>query len=213
MSNPPHETLTLYAYPPSSYCQSVRMMLAECGLEARIVEIDPFAGTDATPHPFHAVPVLEEEGLQLYETAAILRYLDAAHADGRFTPGDPRSLARMAQVEGIADSWGYWPLVRQVYGERIFAPLDGKRPDEAIIAEGLERARRVLSALDDIAEEGLVLSGRVLTLADVHLAPMLGFFAATAEGKEMLAGHPALQGWFDAMARRQSYRSTSPLTT
>lgn len=211
MSNPPQARLTLYAYPPSSYCQSVRMMLAECGLEARIIEVDPFAGTDAIPHPFNAVPVLEEGDFRLYETAAILRYLDAAHAGGRFTPSHPRALARMVQVEGIADSQAYWPLVRQVYGERIFAPLEGERPNEALIAEGLERAPRVLAALEDIAAEGLILSGKALTLADIHLAPMLGFFAATPDGAKMLAGYPALRGWFGTIAQRQSYRGTSPL--
>lgn len=211
MSNPARTDVTLYAYPPSSYCQSVRMMLAECGVSPNVVEVDPFGGTGPNPHPFKAVPVLEEAGFAIYETAAILRYLDAAHAGGRFTPGEPRALARMAQVQGIADSQAYRPFVRQVYGERIFAPLEGETPDEGQIAEGLVHARAVLAALEQIAAEGLVLNRRALTLADVHLAPMTGFFAATPEGAAALAASPALASWFDWVSARESYRRTSPV--
>ncbi|MDK3017678.1 glutathione S-transferase family protein [Pseudodonghicola flavimaris] len=211
MSNPQTADVTLYAYPPSSYCQSVGMMLAECGIVPRVVTVDPFGGSGSIPHPFGAVPVLEDGSFALYETAAILRYLDAAYAGGRFTPAAPHALARMAQVEGIADSQGYRAFVRQVYGERIFAPLEGERPDEAVIAEGMVAARAVLAALEAIAAEGLVLTGSALTLADVHLAPMMGFFAATPEGAAALASHPALSAWFGAIAGRRSYRETSPL--
>ncbi|MDU9004139.1 glutathione S-transferase family protein [Sedimentitalea todarodis] len=106
--------LTLYAYPPSVYCQIVRMALYQLRLTAQIVEVDPFTGTGPNPHPFGLVPTLNDDDFQLTETAAILRYLNTQYAGGRLSPDTPRAIARMVQVQSIVDSQAYWPLVRMV---------------------------------------------------------------------------------------------------
>jgi len=49
------------------------------------------------------VPVLEHDGFVLYETAAILRYLDRVLPDPRLTPADARRAARMDQLMSIND--------------------------------------------------------------------------------------------------------------
>lgn len=199
--------LILYAYPPSVYCRIVRMMLHECGQVAEVIEVDPFSGPVAA-HPFNRVPVLDHDGFVVYETAAILSYLDATFANDRLTPTDPRARTRMVQVQAIIDAHGYWPLVRQVFAHRVFRPLEGLAPDEAEIAQGLAAAETVLKALDRIAAEGLVLTARELTLADVHLAPMIGAFAAAPEGARLLAGFPALAGWWGHISACSSYLAT-----
>ncbi|MDU9004140.1 glutathione S-transferase domain-containing protein [Sedimentitalea todarodis] len=86
-------------------------------------------------------------------------------------------------------------------------------PDEAVIEDGLERAKTVLSGLETIAREGLVLDGTNLTLADLHLAPMIGFFNAAPEGAAALGRYPALLRWFDAIAENPAYRATCPPLT
>ena len=54
-------------------------------------------------HPFGRVPVLEHDGFMLYETQAILRYLDRVLPQPALTPADPRRAARMDQVMNIND--------------------------------------------------------------------------------------------------------------
>ena len=54
-------------------------------------------------HPFGRVPVLEHDGFRLYETQAILRYLDRVQPDPPLTPADPRQTARMDQVMSVND--------------------------------------------------------------------------------------------------------------
>lgn len=114
--------LVLHAYPPSVYCQIIHMALMELDLTADIIEVDPFCGKGDNPHPFGLVPTLRDDDFEIYETVAILRYLDAEHGHGRLSPSAPRAQARMCQVQSIVDSQAYWPLVRMVFVQRVVAP-------------------------------------------------------------------------------------------
>lgn len=202
--------MILHAFGPSVYCHIVRMALAECGQTAQINPVDPFAGTGQNPHPFGLVPVLTDGDFEVYETCAILAYLDATYADGRMTPADPKARARMVQVQGIADSQAYVPLVRQVFSHGVFRPAHGLEHDPTVIANGLERSEVVLSALEQISDEGRVLNGNGVTLADCHLAPMIGFFAAVPEGADLLRRFPALAAWWEGVRVRRSYCTSRP---
>ena len=204
----------LHGYHLSVYNRAARLALHEKGVEYETVEVNPFAEDVpegyAKLHPFGRVPVLVHGDFTVYETAAIARYVDARFEGPELTPGDARAMARMTQVVSIVDSYGYWPMVRQVCVQRVFQPLEGETPDEAEIAEGLNASMAVLAALDAIASEGLVLGGHDVTLADCHLAPMIAYFALAPEGAEALARHSALSRWWDSMRRRKSVAETAP---
>lgn len=79
-----------------------------------------------------------------------------------------------------------------------------------MLADGLARSEPVLDALEAIAADGLVLTGADLTLADLHLAPMIGFFVSAPEGAAALARRPALSRWFRTISALPAYRVTCP---
>ncbi len=205
-------TLTLHGYRYSVYLRIVRLALAEKGHEADHVEVDPFAPLPDSYldlHPFGRVPVLDHDGFRLYETGAITRYIDEALPGPPLQPGDPRARARMAQVIGIADSYAYWPLVRQVFSHAVFRPAAGQAGDPARVAEGMAAAPRILGALDRIAAEGLTL-GPAPDLAAIHLAPMMAAFLMAPGAADLLARAPSLARWWTGMAERPSLAATDP---
>lgn len=212
----PHSP-TLHGYRYSVYNRVARLTLEEKGVDYDTVEVDPFA--DPVPpdflkmHPFGRVPTLRHGDFTIYETAAIARYVDAAFPGPPLTPTAPRALGRVAQVVSIVDSYGYWPMVRQVAVQRVFNPLEGEPTDPDDLADGLQKSRKALAALDAIAAEGEALTlgaGGEVTLADLHLAPMIDYFVRAPEGAAALADHPALAGWWAAMAARPSMAATDP---
>jgi glutathione S-transferase len=206
--------LILHGFRYSVYVRIARIALAEKGLTYEHVEIDPF-GTNVpidylTLHPFKRVPVLVDGDFVLYETEAITRYIDEAFPGPALQPSEPHQRARMAQIISIIDSYGYVPMVRQVAGERVFAPLRRRRPDEALILRGLEASHRVLSALESIVPgEGPVAGGEVWSLADFHLAPMMAYFATAPEGEEVLARYGRLSAWWRIMREQSSVRAVA----
>lgn len=191
--------VTLHGYHFSVYMRTARMALALKGVSHAEVEVNPFdaagrAGLVAL-NPFGRAPVLEHGDFTLYETAAITGYVDRAFDGPPLMPEGARAAARVAQVIGIVDAYGYVPLVRQVFSHGVFRPAEGHQGSGDVVAEGLRVAPRVLGALEAIAAEGLALEG-MLSRADCHLVPMVDAFCRHPAGAEMLSGFPALSAWW-----------------
>ncbi len=206
--------VTLHGYRHSVYARIARMVCAEKPIAYGWVEVNPFA--EPLPdgflalHPFRRVPVLEHDGFVLYETVAITRYLDDAFPGAALQPADPRDRARMTQIIAIIDSYGYWPMVRQVFSHRVFRSRLGEPVDEAQIRTGLQASHKVLDALERLTGPDGYLAGSAFSLADLHVAPMMAYFTAAAEGQAALAAYPQLSAWWEAMRGRQSLRETDP---
>ena len=205
-------SLVLHGYHYSVYNRIARLALAEKGVACERVEVNPFA--EPSPgylalHPFGRVPTLVHDGFVLYETGAIIRYVDRTFAGPALQPGSPRALARMDQLIGIIDSYGYWPMVRQVFSHRVFRTASGRPVDEAEIARGLVGTTKVLAALEALTS-GPFLTGPDLSLADLHVGAMVAYFALAPEGNAALAEHPRLAAWWAALRLRASFVATDP---
>ena len=204
--------LILHGYHYSVYLRIARLALAEKGVAYDRVEVNPFAEIPAAYlalHPFGRVPTLVHDGFVLYETGSITRYVDRSFAGPSLQPGGPRTLARMDQLIGIIDSYGYWPMVRQVFSHRVFRAAAGRPVDEAEVALGLAAAVKVLAALEALAAEPF-LAGSDLSLADLHVGAMVAYFALAPEGAAMLAKYPRLAAWWGKVSRRASFAATDP---
>lgn len=199
----------------STYVRTVRLVLIEKNVAHELVELDMLAGehkgeAHLARHPFGKVPALEHDGLVLYETAAITRYLDAAFPEVALTPTEPRQIGLMQQAISVADNYAYPALVGTVVVQRVMARVRGGAPDEAAIERALPMVERSLRAFDAMLEDAVWLSGGDLGLADLHLAPMIAAFAAMPEGERLLPHHPNLQRWWGAMGSRGSMADTAP---
>ena len=209
MADPVH----LHGYRYSVYNRIARLALLAKEVAHERVEVDPFAELPDTYlelHPFGRVPVLTHGTFTLFETGAITRYVDRAFAGPPLQPEGAAALARMDQLVSVIDAYGYWPMVRQVSSHGFFRPFFGEPSRREEIDAGLEKSRKVLTFLDGVAGEGLVLDGCVLTLADCHLAPMIDYFVRVEEGRAALRGHPALQRWWDRVSGLEVVNATDP---
>ena len=205
-------SLVLHGYYYSVYNRIARLTLAEKGVDYDRVEVNPFADIPAeylALHPFGRVPTLVHDGFVLYETGAITRYVDRSFAGPALQPATPRALARMDQLIGILDAYGYWPMVRQVFSHRVFRTAAGRPVDEAEIAKGLAGATKVLAALEALAAEPFLV-GPDLSLADLHVGAMVAYFALAPEGAALLARYPRLAAWWGRLSVRASVAATDP---
>jgi len=206
--------IELHGYQYSVYSWIARLALHEKGVAYNWVEVNPFA--ENTPagylatHPFKRVPALIHIGFIVYETGAITRYVDEAFEGPKLQSVEPRERARCNQIISIVDSYAYWPLVRQVFAHGVFRPLMGLPADENEFRKGLEAAPRILAALETAAGGGQYLCGNQLSLADIHLAPMIGYFVLADEGRALLQKHPRLSDWWADFSKRSAFAHTTP---
>ncbi len=160
--------------------------------------------------PSSKIPAFEHDGLRLFETAAITRYVDEAFDGPALQPDDVRRRAVMNQIIGLLDAYVYRTLVWDVYVERISKPREGGVSDEARIAAALPRARTCLGALEMLKRPGPWFLAEQVTLADLHAAPMLAYFVQAREGRDMLSEYPRIGAWWESISTRDSFAETKP---
>ena len=193
----------------SPFVRAVQLVLEEKGAPWRL---QPMAlgerETRLKLHAFGRMPVVDHGDFRLYETQAILRYVDAVIPLPALQPKDARAAARMDQIIGVND-WYLFPQVTAVIGfHRIVGPkLMGMTPDEAKIAEALPNAHACARELERLLDGKPFLAGDSLSLADLMVAPQLTFLAMTPEGEAVLEGSP-LKAWLARMDSRPSMAAT-----
>jgi glutathione S-transferase len=204
---------TVHSIPGSPFGRAVLATLEEKGASWRLSPVAP--GTFRSPehlarHPFGRVPVLEHNGYSLYETQAILRYLDRVLPTPALTPLDPKRAARMDQAMNVND-WYLFQGVGNVIGfHRVVGPrVMGLKPDEAAIEAVMPKARTVFQELARLLGEQPYFAGEAVSLADLLVAPQIEFFTQTPEWAVLGAPHANLVAWLARMEARPSMKATT----
>jgi glutathione S-transferase len=183
--------LTLYDAARCPFCARVRIVLAEKDVPHDVVAIDlddrPAWIVEKNP-PAGKVPVLEEDGWVLPESAVIDEYLDERYPEPSLLPADPaeRAAARFLVFRFDEFQKPYYALRR---GE----------------AGAGDAFRGKLAWLDDLLDAMPYLTGRAFGLADVAYLPWV-IRARELLGLE-LEEFRALSGWLDRVAERPSVRA------
>jgi glutathione S-transferase len=203
----------IHSIPGSPYGRAVLLALEEKSARYRLDPVAP--GMFKTPehlarHPFGRVPVLDHGDFRLYETQAILRYIDRVLPQPALTPTDPRVAGRMDQLMNIND-WYLFQGVASVIGfQRVVGPrLMGLTPNEKAIAGAMPQAHTVFAELARQLGGDAFFTGDSISLADLILAPQMDFFSQTPEWEPLTADKPNLRSWLDRMSARPSMRATT----
>ncbi|MEX2650717.1 MAG: glutathione S-transferase family protein [Alphaproteobacteria bacterium] len=204
MANP-----TLYGPAYSTYARTARLAMEENGVKYALEEVDimqPRSAVHMARQPWGKVPAFEHDGFKIYETQAIARYIDESFGGAKLQPADTKKRARMNQILGIFDSYGYPSMISAVVIERMFSP----KPDENKIKEAMVSADKTLDALEGLIGDGKYLADNEVTLADLMAVPIIDYFAATPEGKAALAKRPKVSAWWNRIKDRPSVTKTKP---
>lgn len=198
---------TLYGPALSTYVRTVRMVLAETNTPYDLKPVDIFSDRDPAylaKNPFGKVPTLEIDGEVLYETCAIVEYLDTVVGDRAFTPKDALALAHMRQIMAIVDSYLYAPAVGTITIQRLIVPSQGGQPDEAAVAAAVPKVKTALEAIEAIASCSPYLLGDAITLADFYLMPVMVYLSKTPELAAATSQTPKLKDWWAELSQRPS---------
>jgi glutathione S-transferase len=205
--------ITVYGIPGSPFLRSVEIALKEKDVPYHLHAMSP--AEMKTPehlklHPFGRIPIFEHDGFRIYETQAIIRYLDEVYIHPPLTPGNPKQRARMNQVIGIIE-WYFFPkAAAPIAFNRIIGPrLLGLPGNEEAISEAMPMARTALAELDQLLGDKPYFTGEKISVADIMLGAQLDLLSTTPEGRELISG-TRLAGWLKRMVSRPSFTATEP---
>ena len=200
-------TIKLHYHPLSTYSRRVLIALIEKEIAYEPVAIDMTARKHKEPaylalNPYGRVPTLEENGFILYESTAILDYLEATHPDPALVPPDARSRALVEMHMKLCDLQMTRPWAAIVFPKRF---LPKERWNETAMAEARADIDKHLAIVERQLGGGEFLVGNRFTLADLCYLPFLEFLPL-AEIKPP----PAAAAWSERLLARPSARKTKP---
>jgi glutathione S-transferase len=200
----------VHSIPGSPFGRAVLATLEEKGADYALRRVAMRTPEHLALHPFGRIPILQRGDFKLYETQAILRYLDRVLPGTPLTPADARAAARMDQLMNVSD-WYLFQGVGAVIGfQRVVGPkLMGLTPDEAAIAAAMPKAHAVFDQLARELGDNRYFVGDEVTLADILLASHVDFFRALPEWTPLAGQHTHLAAWLDRMNARPSMIATT----
>jgi glutathione S-transferase len=181
----------------SANVQKVMWTVAELGLPHERVDVGgTFGGLDtpqfAMLNPNRQIPVIEDNGLTLWESAAILRHLARTHSAGGLYPTGARQLA-------LADQW--IDIISAVFIGLIFTPAVSR--NTAAVDASIARAGERLTILDaHLADRPYILGDR-LTVADIPAGGLMYRYFTLPIARPNL---PNVEAWYARLTEREAYR-------
>ncbi|MEQ1501833.1 MAG: glutathione S-transferase C-terminal domain-containing protein [Myxococcota bacterium] len=205
--------MRLYGHPWSINTRKALVVLAEKGHEAELVYVDIPHGGQRLPehvarHPFGKLPVLDDGDFRVYETAAVLQYLDALLPGPSLAPSDARARARALQWDRVQQSY-FEPHAHPLIVHAQFSRVLGFPGDPAIIDAGRAAMQPALDVIDRHLRTAAYLTGDDFGLADVTWMPYLDYLTAIGEGEAVAGGRPGLAAWWDRISRRPSWQAVA----
>ena len=194
----------LHYFPESGNSYKLALMLTLCGQDFEPVWTDFGGGVTRTAEWRQAVnkmgeiPVLEESGVRLTQTAPIL--LRLAERYGRFGGEDAK-----AQFEIIR--WLFWDnhkltsYMATYRFHRTFTPS----PDPHVLAFFRKRLDDFLGILEQHLHDRPFVIGDRPTVADLSMVGYL-FFPKEETGYDLGVSHPAVHAWLGRVARLPGWR-------
>jgi glutathione S-transferase len=196
-------SIKIHGVPPSSFTRTVRLACHEKGIDYELVPT--FPGQMGALNPFQKIPAISHGDLTLYESTAILRYLDRTFPGPGLWPEGSRAAALCDQwTSAICDSLVNSAL-RYLANHYGFLPVPQEMADKY-----LAKARDVVPIFDRQLSGSRYLVGDSVTAADLFLAPIAFFFPAVPGLAEIGEAAPGLGRWMKDMAARPSMEATVP---
>ena len=194
--------LTVYGTSASTYVRTTRLLLEEAGADYTLKEVNIFNGENQSAeylqkNPFGKVPTIEVDGELLYETVAIIEYLNTTLANDKFSPSSPMQIARMRQIMAIIDNYLYPPAVLTIVIQRLIVPSQGGTASEEMVKNAVAPAQKASQAIESLVVGSPYLLGNEITIADFYLIPIFIYLSQTPEFEAITARTPKLRTWWD----------------
>jgi glutathione S-transferase len=203
-------TVSVFGNVRSTYVRTVRMALAEKGIAYTHEAVAPHSVEVLALNPFGRVPAFRDGEFTLYETSAIVRYIEESFPGPSLLAGNARLRATMEQWVSLTNCHAYDAMVRRYVLQYVFPKGPNGAPDRAVIDAAVPQIKAHLDVFDRAYGSRNVLVGDGVTMADLMLAPIVFYLGLFPESKALLAGTPNVtraQAW---IAERPSFKATVP---
>jgi len=204
----------IYGTAVSTCTQKVLLTIFEKNIDFELKLINLAKGDQRTPEhlarqPFGRVPVLEDGTFRLYESQAIVRYLDKKTG--------PKLIPADLQESGVVDQWAsnfasyYNDQIFKIIQQRLLNKMAGKPADEAVVKSAVDELNKVFPILDAHLANHHFVAGHNFSLGDIMGLPFFNYLQNTPEAAEFNAKYKHIHAWFGRCTGRDSWKKVGEL--
>src|SRR5215813_10106261 len=186
----------------STYTRAVLMVCEEKGIDYVLTETALHAPEIRAIHPFGKMPVLRHGDIELFESKAIVTWLDRSFPAPFVLPSEPRQAALTEQWVSLTNTVFDRTLIRTYLFAYVAPGTSDGRPNRAAIDAVMPAVREQVSVLDRAVAASGHLVGDQFTFADINLMPILHRLQQAPEGKTALAEAKHLAAYYARHAAR-----------
>lgn len=203
-------TIEIFGHPASTFVRTVRMACHEKGVPYEITLAPPHSDELLTLNPYGKMPAIRHGDVSLFETLAIVSYIDS-HFDGpALLPTNPVERSKALQwvssiLDGVVST-----VLRGYIGEYVFPQGEDGTPRRDVIDANLPKIRNHIRILDAALGESDYLAGDSLGIPDLYLAPILFYLEQMPEGADILESATNISRYRKTIEGRESFTKTTP---
>lgn len=205
--------IRVYGIAGSPFVRRVQMVLEEKGVPYENIVLSRDKGELRTDEhlarsPRGKVPAMTDGDVSIYESQAIVEYLEERHPEPTLVPGDPAGRAAM-RTEELEAMLYFAPALGTVAVRKFMTPKAEQNP--AAIADAVEAMAQEVDGAEKraAARGGDYILGGEMTRADLSWLAMVEI--AERAGMKLDDGRfPWLSAWRERMRARPSYDATYP---
>ncbi|RON18636.1 glutathione S-transferase family protein [Pseudomonas frederiksbergensis] len=183
------QAIKLYSFPLSGHAHRVELMLSLLQLPTELIFVDLAKGAHKQPdflalNPFGQVPVIDDQGVVLADSNAILVYLALKYGNGHWLPTDPVGAAKVQRWLSVAAG----PIAFGPARARLITVFGAPYNAQEVIAY----AHTWLKVIDQELGATPYLVGSEPTIADIAA---YSYIAHAPEGNVSLDDYANIRAW------------------
>lgn len=183
------QAIKLYNFPRSGHAHRVELMLSLLQLPTELIFVDLAKGEHKKPqylaiNSFGQVPAIDDNGVVLADSNAILVYLAQKYGNGRWLPTDPVGAAHVQRWLSAAAG----PIAFGPAAARLITVFGAQLNAEEVIG----RAHNLLKVMELELGKTAYLAGEEPTIADVSA---YSYIAHAPEGNVSLDDYANVRAW------------------
>ncbi|KAM1759184.1 hypothetical protein ACFX11_008211 [Malus domestica] len=210
--------LKLHGLSVSTCTARVVACLHEKSVDFELVPVDLFACENKQPeflakNPFGLVPVLEDDGITLFESRAIAAYVAEKFKETGhdLVRRENFNEAALVKVWTEVESQQYNPAIEPIIFEFFAKPVVGIEPDQTVIDASLEKLKKVLDVYEARLRSNKFLAGDFYSLADLHHFPGTFYFMKTP-WSSLVDDRPRVKAWWEEISARPASKKVAEET-
>ena len=185
--------------------RKISIALEELGLDYEVVPVDLQANAQMEPeflklNPNHKIPVLEDGGLVIWESGAILLHLGGKYGVGKILPADPA--LRLAAIQyAFFQTGGIGPNLGRL-GAQLRKPEAERNPE--MLKTFSDEVTRLLGVLDRVLADGREYLAGPYSIGDIMHYPWLS--AMQGLRAPQLMALPRVVAWLERIGARPAVK-------